>query len=70
MCVAGILVITGRSHGVQTGYGAFGWPAQAAALIALAAALVPPVPRPPLPPVPRPRRGRPAGAPAAGEDAA
>ena len=66
MCVAGILVITGLSHGVQSGFGAFGWPAQAAALIALAAALVPPVPRPSLSPVPP--RGRPAGA--AGEDAA
>jgi arabinofuranan 3-O-arabinosyltransferase len=62
MCLAGILVITGRSHGVQSGFGAFGWPAQAAALIALAAALVPSVPRP--------RRGRPAGAPAAEGDAA
>ena len=68
MCVAGILVIAGLSHGVQSGFGAFGWPAQAAALIALAAALVPPVPRPSLPSVPR--RGRPAGAPVAGEDAA
>jgi arabinofuranan 3-O-arabinosyltransferase len=67
MCVAGILVITGLSHGVQSGFGAFGWPAQAAALIALAAALVPPVPRPSRPPVPR--RGRPASAPAAEEGA-
>jgi arabinofuranan 3-O-arabinosyltransferase len=67
MCVAGILVIAGLSHGVQPGFGAFGWPAQAAALIALAAALVPPVPRPSRPPVPR--RGRPARAPAAEEGA-
>jgi arabinofuranan 3-O-arabinosyltransferase len=46
MCGAGVLVIAGLSHGTQPGYGPFGWPAQAAALIALAAALVPPVPRP------------------------
>jgi hypothetical protein len=47
MCVAGVLIITALSHGAQPGFGPFGWPAQAAALIALAAALVPPVPRPP-----------------------
>jgi arabinofuranan 3-O-arabinosyltransferase len=46
MCVAGAVVIAGLSHGVQSGFGPFGWPAQAAALTALAAALVPPVPRP------------------------
>ena len=46
MCVAGALVIAGLSHGAQPGSGAFGWPAQAAALIALTAALTPPVPRP------------------------
>jgi arabinofuranan 3-O-arabinosyltransferase len=44
MCVAGIAVLTGLGHGAQPGYGAFGWPAQAAALVALAAALTPPVP--------------------------
>ena len=41
MCVAGVLAITSLGHGPQTGTGAFGWPAQAAALIALAAALTP-----------------------------
>jgi len=46
MCVAGVPVIAGLSHGAQPGSGPFGWPAQTAALIALAAALVPPVPRP------------------------
>jgi arabinofuranan 3-O-arabinosyltransferase len=46
MCVAGALVIAGLSHDAQPGSGAFGWPAQAAALIALTAALTPPVPRP------------------------
>ena len=67
MCVAGVLVITGLSHGVQPGFGPFGWPAQAAALIALAAALVPPVPRPGLP---APAMARAPGARAAEEDAA
>jgi hypothetical protein len=60
MCVAGMLAITALSHGVQPGFGPFGWPAQAAALIALAAMLVPPAPRP--------WRTRPAGVPAAEED--
>jgi arabinofuranan 3-O-arabinosyltransferase len=60
MCVAGMLSIAGLDHGAQPGFGSFGWPAQAAALIALAAALAPPVPRP--------RRTRPAGALAAEED--
>ncbi len=46
MCVAGAFVIAGLSHGPQPGFGPFGWPAQAAALTALAAALVPAVPRP------------------------
>ena len=41
MCAAGALAITSLGHGPQTGAGAFGWPAQAAALIALAAALTP-----------------------------
>jgi len=64
MCVAGAVVIAGLNHGAQPGFGAFSWPAQAAALIALAAALVPPVPRP------RSwRRRSPAGRPA-GEGAA
>jgi hypothetical protein len=39
MCVAGALAMTSLGHSPQTGTGAFGWPAQAAALIALAAAL-------------------------------
>jgi arabinofuranan 3-O-arabinosyltransferase len=46
MCTAGVLVITGLSRGAESGFGAFGWPAQAAALIALAAALTPPGPGP------------------------
>jgi arabinofuranan 3-O-arabinosyltransferase len=41
MCVAGVVVLTGLSHGPESGSGAFGWPAQAAALTALAAALTP-----------------------------
>ena len=41
MCVAGALAMTSLSHGPQAGAGAFGWPAQAAALTALAAALTP-----------------------------
>jgi arabinofuranan 3-O-arabinosyltransferase len=41
MCVAGAFVIAGLGHGVQPGFGPFGWPAQAAALIAVAAALTP-----------------------------
>lgn len=44
MCLAGVLVLTSLGHGPQTAAGAFGWPAQAAALIALAAALAPPHP--------------------------
>jgi arabinofuranan 3-O-arabinosyltransferase len=60
MCVAGAFVIAGLNHGVQPGFGPFGWPAQAAALIALTAALVPAVPRP--------RRRPPAGALATAED--
>jgi len=64
MCVAGAVVIAGLHHGPQPGFGAFSWAAQVAALIALAAALVPPVPRP------RSwRRRSPAGLPA-GEGAA
>ena len=62
MCGAGALVIAGLSHGAQPGSGAFGWPAQAAALIALTAALTPPVPRP--------WRSRDAGVLAAPEDVA
>ena len=62
MCAAGVLVIAGTSHGAQPGFGPFGWPAQAAALIALAAAIVPPVPRP--------WRSRPADVLAGPEDAA
>jgi arabinofuranan 3-O-arabinosyltransferase len=61
MCVAGAAVIAGLGHGAQPGFGSFGWPAQAAALSALAAALVPPVPRP--------WRSRPADVAAAPEDA-
>jgi arabinofuranan 3-O-arabinosyltransferase len=41
MCVAGAVALTSLGHGPQAGAGAFGWPAQAAALIALAAALTP-----------------------------
>ena len=41
MCVAGALAMTSLGHGPQAGAGAFGWPAQAAALIALATALTP-----------------------------
>ena len=46
MCAAGAVTISGLSHGAQYGFGAFSWAAQAAALIALAAALTPlrPVP--------------------------
>jgi arabinofuranan 3-O-arabinosyltransferase len=40
MCVAGGFAIAELSHGPQSGFGAFGWPAQAAALVALAAAVV------------------------------
>ncbi|HWG14749.1 MAG TPA: hypothetical protein VG268_15880, partial [Streptosporangiaceae bacterium] len=40
MCVAGGFAIAELSHGPQHGFGAFGWPAQAAAVVALAAALV------------------------------
>jgi arabinofuranan 3-O-arabinosyltransferase len=46
MCVAGAVAMTGLSQGPHAGFGSFSWPAQAAALIALAAALAPPVPRP------------------------
>ena len=35
------VTISGLSHGAQYGFGAFSWPAQAAALVALAAALTP-----------------------------
>ena len=41
MCLAGALALTSLGHGPQAGAGAFGWPAQAAALTALAAALTP-----------------------------
>jgi arabinofuranan 3-O-arabinosyltransferase len=44
MCLAGALVLSGLGHAPQAGLGAFGWPAQAAALIALAAALAAPWP--------------------------
>ncbi len=40
MCVAGGFAIAELSHGPAHGFGAFGWPAQAAAVVALAAALV------------------------------
>jgi arabinofuranan 3-O-arabinosyltransferase len=46
MCVAGAFVISGLNHGAEPGFGPFGWPAQAAALIAVAAALTPAVPGP------------------------
>jgi hypothetical protein len=65
MCAAGASVIAGLDHGAQPGFGPlspFGWPAQAAALIALAAAVVPPVPRP--------WRSQPADIPAGPEDVA
>jgi arabinofuranan 3-O-arabinosyltransferase len=55
MVVAGAVTLTGLGRSPQAGVGAFGWPAQAAALIALAAALAPPVLWP---------RRRPAAAPA------
>jgi arabinofuranan 3-O-arabinosyltransferase len=60
MCVAGAFVIAGLNQGVQPGFGPFGWPAQAAALIAVAAALAPAVPQP--------RRRPPAGGFATAED--
>jgi arabinofuranan 3-O-arabinosyltransferase len=41
MAVAGALTLTGLGHGPQNSVGAFGWPAQAAALTALAVALTP-----------------------------
>lgn len=40
MCVAGAFTIAELSHGPQSGFGAFGWPAQAAAVVAVAAALI------------------------------
>jgi arabinofuranan 3-O-arabinosyltransferase len=40
MCVAGGFAIAELNHGPQHGFGAFGWPAQAAAVVALAAALI------------------------------
>ena len=46
MCAAGAVTISGLSHGAQYGFGAFSWAAQAAALIALAAALTPLRPAP------------------------
>jgi arabinofuranan 3-O-arabinosyltransferase len=46
MCVAGGASLTGLGRGPQAGTGAFGWLAQGAALVALAAALTPFVPRP------------------------
>jgi arabinofuranan 3-O-arabinosyltransferase len=46
MCLAGVMVLTSLNHGPQFGQGAFGWPAQAAALVALAAALAPSGPWP------------------------
>jgi len=44
MAASGIAVLTGLGHGPSPGDGPFGWPAQAAALIALAAALTPAAP--------------------------
>jgi arabinofuranan 3-O-arabinosyltransferase len=44
MAAAGIAVLAGLGDGPSAGDGAFGWPAQAAALIALAAALTPSFP--------------------------
>jgi arabinofuranan 3-O-arabinosyltransferase len=41
MCAAGAAAMTSLGHGAEAGAGAFGWPAQAAALTALAAALTP-----------------------------
>jgi arabinofuranan 3-O-arabinosyltransferase len=41
MGTAGAVTISGLSHGAQAGFGAFSWAAQAAALLALAAALTP-----------------------------
>jgi hypothetical protein len=40
MCVAGGFAVAELSHGPQHGFGAFGWPSQAAAVVALAAALI------------------------------
>ena len=40
MCVAGGFAVAELSHGPQSGFGPFGWPAQAAAVVALAAALI------------------------------
>jgi hypothetical protein len=40
MCVAGGFAVAELNHGPQHGFGAFGWPAQAAAVVALAAALI------------------------------
>lgn len=40
MCVAGGFAIAELSHGPAHGFGTFGWPAQAAAIVALAAGLV------------------------------
>jgi arabinofuranan 3-O-arabinosyltransferase len=49
MCVAGGFAIAELSHGPAHGFGAFGWPAQVAAIVALAAGLIS-----------APRTGRPA----------
>ncbi|HEY2521090.1 MAG TPA: alpha-(1-_3)-arabinofuranosyltransferase family protein [Streptosporangiaceae bacterium] len=51
MCVAGGFAIAELSHGPAHGFGAFGWPAQAAAVVALAAGLIS-APRPGPAPVP------------------